>query len=104
MKDNTQPRFNKARPVPYAIRDKVEIELSRLEKKKIIQKMDHSVWSAPIVVLPRANKTVRICGDFKVTIDPMVELEHYPLLNVEDLFASLAGGKVFTKLDLSQAF
>jgi len=64
--------------------------------------VDHSVWSAPIVVVPKTNKTVRICGDFKVTINPKVEFEHYPLPNVKNLFASLAGGKVF-KLDLSHA-
>lgn len=104
MKEDVQPRFHKARPVPYALRDKVEHELDRLEKERIIQKVDHSDWSAPIVVVPKANKTVRICGDFKVTINPNVEREHYPLPNVEDLFASLAGGKVFSKLDLSHAY
>ena len=46
---------------------------------------------------------MRICGDFKVTINPNVEREHYPLPNVEDLFASVADGKVFSKLDLSHA-
>ena len=56
------------------------------------------------MVEPKANKTVRICEDFKVTINPNVEREHYPLPNVEDLFASLAGGKVFSKLDLSHAY
>ena len=47
---------------------------------------------------------MRICGDFKVTINPNVEREHYPLPNVEELFASLPGGKVFSKLDLSHAY
>ena len=66
--------------------------------------MDHTDWAAPIVVVPKADKTVRICGDFKVTINPNVEIEHYPLANVQDLFATLAGGTLFTKLDLSHAY
>ena len=45
-----------------------------------------------------------ICGHFKLTINPNVELEHYPVPNVEDLVASLAGGKVISKLDLSHAY
>ena len=52
------------------------------------------------MLVPKANKTVRICGDSKVTINPNVELEHYPLRNVEDRYESLASGKVFSQLDV----
>lgn len=34
----------------------------------------------------------------------MSKLDTYPIPKVEDLFAKLAGGKTFTKLDLSQAY
>ena len=94
--DNVQPNFHKTMPLPVPLRDKVETELSRLEQDNIIRKVDHTDWSAPIVVVPTANTTVRICGDIKVTTNPNVELGHYPLRNVEDLFASLAGNKVFS--------
>ena len=82
----------------------MEAELTRLQQENITRKVEHSDWSAPIVVVPKTNKTMRICGDFKVTINPNVQREHYPLPKVEDLFASLAGGKVFSKLDLSHAY
>ena len=62
-------------------------ELSRLEQENIIRKVDHTDWSAPIVVVPRAKKTVRICRDIKITANPNVELEHCPLSNVDDLYA-----------------
>ena len=60
MKEKAQPKFHKARPVPYAMREKVEAELTRLQEENIIRKVKHSDWSAPIVVVPKANKTVRI--------------------------------------------
>lgn len=47
---------------------------------------------------------MRICGDFKVTVNPVLHIEHYPLPRIEDLFASLAGGQCFSKLDLSHAY
>ena len=87
MMDNTQPTNKKVRSVPYVFRDQVVPELSRLEQDNIIRKVDHTDWSASIVVVPTANTTVRICGDSKVTTNPNVELGHYPLRNVEDLYA-----------------
>ena len=50
------------------------------------------------------KKHVRICGDFKQTLNPVSKLDRYPIPKVEDLFAKLAGGQKFTKLDLSQAY
>ena len=102
--DNTQPRYHKSRSVPYAFRDKVDAELSRSEQENIIRKVDYTDWSAPIVVVPKANKTVRICGDIKVITNPNVELEHYPLRNMEDLYESLAGDKVFSQLYILHAY
>ena len=45
-----------------------------------------------------------ICGDFKVSVNPVLISNPYPLPNAEDLFATLAGGKIFSKLDLSNAY
>ena len=34
----------------------------------------------------------------------MLVIDHYPLLKPEDLFASLSGGCIFSKVDLSQVY
>ena len=47
---------------------------------------------------------MRICGDYKLTANHASRVEHYPLLKVDDLFATLGGGALFTKLDMSQAY
>ncbi|MCG8113098.1 MAG: RNase H-like domain-containing protein [Candidatus Thiodiazotropha taylori] len=104
MKENAQPKFCKARPVPYALKEKVEKELERLEKEGIIQKVDHSDWATPIVPVPKGDNTVRICGDYKTTVNPQLKVDQYPLPKIEDIFASLAGGQRFTKIDLRQAY
>ena len=48
--------------------------------------------------------TFCICGDFKVTVNQCLAVDQYPLPRPNDLFTTLAGGKVFAKLDLSQAY
>ena len=98
------PRFLKARPVPYALRLKVEKELDKLEEEGVIVPVQHSEWATPIVPVLKGNGTVRICGDFKQTANKAAKTEVYPLPRIEDLFASLAGGTVFSKLDLSHAY
>ena len=99
------PKFCKARSLPYAMREKVEKELQNLETQGIITPVKFSKWAAPIVpVLKHDKQTVRICGDYKLTANRASRMEHYPLPKVEDLFSTLAGGTLFTKLDMSQAY
>ena len=99
-----KPKFFKPRSVPFTLRDKVETELQRLESLGIISPVKFSKWAAPIVPVVKKNGTVRICGDYKVTANRATLTESYPLPLVDELMTDLAGGKYFTKLDLSQAY
>ena len=59
----------------------------------------------PIVpVLKQDKVSVRICDDFKITINQASKLDRYPIPRIEDLFVKLADGKQFTHLDLSQVY
>lgn len=98
------PKFCKARSVPYATKQAIEKELDRLEASGILKKITYSEWAAPIVAVPKKDGQIRICGDYKVTINQAIEVDQYPLPKPDDLFASLAGGNKFTTLDLSQAY
>ena len=98
------PRFCKPRTVPYALRGRVEQELDRLERDGIITPVEFSEWAAPIVPVVKTDGSIRICGDYKVTVNQAAKVDTYPLPRVEELFASLAGGKKFTTLDLAHAY
>ncbi|XP_064090805.1 uncharacterized protein K02A2.6-like [Macrobrachium nipponense] len=45
-----------------------------------------------------------VCADFKETLNPVCSIDTYPLPITKDIFATLARGKSFTKLDLSHAY
>lgn len=70
----------------------------------MIKKVTHSDWAAPIVAKHKGDNNIRICGDYKVTINQSLDVDAYPLPKPEDLMVSLTGGKKFTKLDLSSAY
>ena len=104
VQPDATPRFHKARSVPFAIKDAISQELDRLEQQRIISPVTHSQWAAPIVPVPKKDGKFRLCGDYKVTVNQALAVEEYPLPTPEELFSTLAGGKLFSKLDLSQAY
>ncbi|XP_023809022.1 uncharacterized protein K02A2.6-like [Oryzias latipes] len=104
VKKEANPQFYKPRSVPFAMRHKVEQELERLLKEKIIEPVKFSDWAAPIVPILKPDGTVRICGDYKLTVNKVSALEQYPIPRMEDLIACLSGGEKYTKLDMSHAY
>lgn len=101
---NAQPNFHKACTLPYTLRPKEEAELKSLEDQGILSKVERSEWATPIVPVVKKSGALHICGDFKVTINPVLHTDQYPLPHIEDILASLAGGQHFSKIDLAQAY
>ena len=104
LEEHANPQFLKARPLPLALRGKVAEELDRLQAEGIIVPTKFSKWAAPIVPVIKRDGSIRICGDFKRTINKSARTEVYPLPRIDELFASLSGGQTFTTLDLSHAY
>ncbi|XP_041378038.1 uncharacterized protein K02A2.6-like [Gigantopelta aegis] len=104
INDDASPKFIKARPVPYSLRKPVDDEIDRLVKEGILESVDFSDWATPVVPVVKKNGSVRLCCDFKVTIKPVLNSVQYPLPRIEDLFATLSGGKQFIKIDLANAY
>ena len=50
-----QPKYCKARSVPYAMRGKVEEELERLMSEGIIKPVQFDDWAAPIVPVVKSD-------------------------------------------------
>jgi hypothetical protein len=91
--------------VPFAIRELVEKQLDEEVRQGILKPVQFSAWASPIVaVLKSDKKSVRVCADFKQTLNPATESDHYPPPVIRDLFAQLAGGQRFSKLDLRSAY
>ena len=64
-----KPKFFKARTLPYSLKEKVETELERLQSLGIITPVKHSNLAAPVVPVLKHNGTIRLCGDYRVTVN-----------------------------------
>ena len=60
--------------------------------------------ATPIVPVLKPDGRVRLCGDYKITVNPAIDVEQHPLPKPQELLATLLGGQRFTKLDLSAVY
>ncbi|XP_055634237.1 uncharacterized protein K02A2.6-like [Toxorhynchites rutilus septentrionalis] len=104
LKGDPKPVFKPKRPVAYCMEGVVEDEICRLENLGILKKVDFAEWAAPIVVVRKPNGTVRICADFSTGLNTVLEPNQYPLPLPEDIFAKMSGCRVFSHIDLSDAY
>ena len=54
-----------------------------------MKRVNFSEWASPIVPVPKKDGQFRVCGDYKVTVNPDLGLDQYPLPITVDLFTSL---------------
>ena len=94
VKSNIVPKLHKACPVPFAIKEALGQEIDCLEAEGILEKVKHCKWAAPVVAVPKHGGQLKVCGDFKVTVNPVLVLviEKYPLPKPEGLMTNLARG------------
>ena len=94
MKPGATPKFYRPRPIPLAMKTKIEEDLDRMEKLGIIEKVDTSEWAAPTVPVVKADGSVRHCGDYKVMVNPHLDVNQHPLPRPDELFTTLNGGQL----------
>ena len=60
-----------------------------------------SKWATPLVPVPKKDGGVRICGDYKPTVNTQIKIAHHPLPTVELITSKLSGNIVFSKIYLT---
>ena len=101
---DASPVFYKTKAISYLMRTKVLLSHDSLQSANIIELVTNSQWATPIVPMLKYDGTVHICNDYKVTVNMFAHIEQYPLPTQEDMFATLAGGVMFSKLDMTYVY
>jgi hypothetical protein len=94
-----------SRPIhssPYrnSPKDKEEIrrQVQEMLAAGIIQH-SASPWSSPVLLVPKANGTMRFTIDYR-KLNKVTKRDQYPMVRVDDLLDGLQSSKIFTTIDL----
>ena len=106
ISENAKPIFCNAREVPLLLKQKVEEELQKMIDMGIISPVPAggSEWASPLVCVRKSDNTLRLCCDYKVTINKYLLNDQYNAPDMETIFSKLEGAKNFAKFDLKSAF
>jgi hypothetical protein len=104
LTDNAVPIICKPYNVPMSLRDKVEKELDRLEKEGILSKVRETQWASPIVIVPKNDGNIRICGNYAVSVNPYIRTDHYPIPVIDEVLAGIGGKLYYCVIDLKGAY
>lgn len=103
LKHGSVPNFMTARIVPFALQTAFEAELKKLQDMGVVSPLPTSNYATPLVPVVKKDGAIRLCDDYKVSINPCVDTECYPFPRVHDLFAELAGGHKFSNIGFEGA-
>ena len=103
LKNDTKHILYNARPLSFAVKQKVQNEIDRLVDLGVLQKINYSDWEDPIVVVNKPNGKVRLSGDFKA-INRRINIVQHPIPTLDVLLEKLQGGQFYSKIDLADAY
>lgn len=79
-------------------------KLDKLQANSIIEPISAADWATPVVVVRKKNGSLRLCGDYRSTVNASTKPTAYRLPTAAELLTTVPGGHIFSKIDLIQAY
>ncbi|KRX26611.1 Uncharacterized protein T07_11075 [Trichinella nelsoni] len=77
---------------------------THLLRHGILEIGQHGAWTTTIVPVIKSVGSFRICNGYKCTVNKALRKDLYQIPAVNDILATLKKGRIFEKLDLTQAY
>lgn len=91
------------RRTPIPLEQRVTGRINEMLARDIIEKVEGvSKWVSPMVITPKGDD-IRICIDMKRANEAVVR-ENYPMPTIDDFLPHLGSAKLFSKIDVKEAF
>ena len=104
LDESFQPVVQACRKVPFALMEKLKIELERMVKLQVIVRVTEPTdWVNAIVITSKQNGEIRVCLDPR-HLNKAIKRQHYKLPTREEILAQFSGAQYFSKFDASSWF
>ena len=104
LDESVQPVVQACRKVPFALMEKLRMELERMVKLQVIVKVTEPTdWVDAIVITSKKNGDIRVCLDPR-HLNKTIKRQHYKLPTREEILAQFSGARYFSELDASSGF
>ena len=99
-----KPVYQPCRRVPIPLEEKINKKIDELVRLDIIEPVNKpSGWVSPIVPVLKADNDIRLCVDMRCANKAILR-ENHPLPTMDQLLPRLKKARVFSKLDIKDAF
>ena len=88
--------------IPEAQRVTVQREMTTMLEMGVLEE-SHSEWSSPIVLVPKPDRTVRFCNDFR-GLNEVNKFDAFPMPWVGELIDRLRMARYISTLDLTKGY
>ncbi|KAI8737275.1 retrovirus related pol protein [Biomphalaria glabrata] len=90
--------------IPFAFQKKVEAEIETLVKRKILIPVNEPTdWVSQMAVVQKPNGDLRICIEPR-HLNTALKREHFKLPTLEAVMPQFLNAKIFSKLDVKEAY
>ncbi|EIE87751.1 hypothetical protein RO3G_12462 [Rhizopus delemar RA 99-880] len=102
--------YRRQYPIPHALRPVLDKQIEEwLKTGTIIKSKVNTSFNSPLLLVPKRNKAGeiinhRVCLDVRLLNNILPPTFNYPVPLIRDIFDNLSGKKVFSTIDLSNAY
>ena len=102
LKEGTSPIAQPYHNTPYRYRPALKAELDSMLRLGLIRPST-SEWASPVVVVPKADKSIRLTVDMR-EVNKRTVKQSYGMVKLNDILASLHGAKYFAICDAHKGY
>lgn len=107
LKTQGNPISVRQHPIAKQYEDKVDLELSKMLKLDVIEKIDDCQgWCTPLLVVGKKDGNCRVVANFKPTLNKrLVAPEPFNVPSCDEIFSSIRpGNRYFSSMDLQKGY